>query len=375
MPVRNRTIRPVSAGQPATGVQRASNIEHVARLAGVSRATAARAFSEPTRVAEKTRARILEVADSLHYTPNPLARGLAGGTTHSVGMLLSLAGAPGIAELTRNISKRLLQKGYVCFVADSGIPAEESRDALQTNRSLIQEYVRRGVDGLILQHPDNYLAYDNCMDTFSQFRSVTIIDFAPRDISCDQIILDRHESYCRIAEHFVATGRRRPAIIIKPNNLNEHKIQAYGRVFQSHGIRFDQDQVIDAWRNDTDDICNNELVINTLDARFAGRPFPFDCLMCSNDIAAMAAMSWLRAHNLRVPQDVAVCGFNNEEVTRFSQPPLASVDRRDRELASAVVDLFSNRIAQPDREPQRVNLPMEFVWRTSAGGRESMSSG
>jgi LacI family transcriptional regulator len=92
-----------------------------------------------------------------------------------------------------------------------------------------------------------------------------------------------------------------------------------------------------------------------------------DALLCSCDEAAITAISWLTARGIHVPDDVAVVGFNNSSIDEHQAVPLASVDRREDEMIDAALQMLYSRLKEPALPVRRVELPMQFVWRRSAG--------
>ena len=92
-----------------------------------------------------------------------------------------------------------------------------------------------------------------------------------------------------------------------------------------------------------------------------------DALFCFNDIGAMYAMHELQRRGTKVPEDVAVVGFNNITPGRITSPPLATGDRKPELMARKLEEMLMNRIEKPDLAPQRETVHMEFVWRESAG--------
>ena len=86
-----------------------------------------------------------------------------------------------------------------------------------------------------------------------------------------------------------------------------------------------------------------------------------------NDEIAIAAISWFKTMHIRVPEDVAVIGFNDSESGRFFDPPLASVDRKDHRVSDAIDRMIHRRLENPDLPIQRKVIEMEFIRRRSAG--------
>jgi DNA-binding LacI/PurR family transcriptional regulator len=102
-----------------------------------------------------------------------------------------------------------------------------------------------------------------------------------------------------------------------------------------------------------------------------GGAFDFDCLLCSTDEGAVVALSWLKERGLRVPEQVAVIGFNNAMFSPWLTPALASVDRRDEAVAGAIERMVFERLTDGAQGGRRERIAMKLVARASAGGAES----
>jgi len=339
-----------------------TTISHVAQLAGVSRATAACAFSKPDVVAEKTREKILDAASRLNYRPNVLARGLAGGKTHTVAVIWSLSSIPSDVDLTQRIAGRLQERGYLPYICD--LPSTYF-GAMQ----LIEDFVRRGVDGLIVAEAGAHIVTEAMKgDLRDRFRAVVLETSAPIGaIGCDEVVRDRTGAFCEAAAHFAKNGRRRPLLVMSGPYVSQLKINAFTEECRRHSLKLMPDAIIVA---STDALSN--MVPSTLGMRLddlvKDGKFSFDAIMCENDMIALFVWSWLRRKGLRVPEDVALIGFNNSEVASLIDPSIASVDRRTDETLDAITELLFARLEDSDLPQQRRELSMRFIWRESAGG-------
>jgi DNA-binding LacI/PurR family transcriptional regulator len=181
----------------------------------------------------------------------------------------------------------------------------------------------------------------------------------------DWINHDILAGYRQAADHLADTGRRRPAIFIDNSHSSAKSAIYLGRcrergmeVSEASGIDFGH---VVQLRHLTA-ACKEGL-----ESRF-DEGFPFDALMCSTDEVAAAAMVWLRGRGLRVPEDVAVIGCNNAIFAESMTPPLASIERRDEDVAGLIEAMIFSRLDEAGLPARRREVEMRFVWRESAGG-------
>jgi LacI family transcriptional regulator len=328
----------------------------IAKKANVCKATVSLALADSPKISAKRRKQIKDLAWKMGYRPNVLARGLAGGRTHTIGVIWSLAGPHPSLEMTQHIAIGVQRTGYFAHVTDS-----------RKDWSLVEEalggYAERRADGIVLEW---HAAWDNKVDLkkLKDFPAVVVVTQDPKDLPFDQVIHDRTSSFQAVAKHFLAIGRRHPALIMTPT-ANREKFDAYVSTLEEHGLREDDYTLVRIDETPTLRF-DPQIVYKALDHQFPeGRP-PFDGLMCNSDEAAIAATAWLRSRGLRVPEDVAVCGFNNKSFTPYVDPPLASVERHDIEVIEATLRLLSARLEDPKSPHQVERISMDFIPRRSS---------
>jgi LacI family transcriptional regulator len=223
----------------------------------------------------------------------------------------------------------------------------------------------RGVDAVILQCPQPLANALDLERELKPFRASLVVFLEPCSYPGDMIVHERGPAFRAVADHFVDCGRRRPAILIY-EKANRPKVEAFLSQLQSRGIPTEDCSVIDLPAPPNGAELSE--VEKCLEKRFASG-VAFDALLCSTDEYAVAAIHWLRRRGLRVPEDVAVAGVNDSPVSRYLDPPLASIARDDAKLCESIVELLFRRLEQLSAPPQRRTVPMQFVWRESAGAK------
>lgn len=342
----------------------------VAQEAGVSHATVSYVMAgraEAKGISAQTANRIRRIARQKGYTPNRLAHALRNGTTHTVGVALPL-GTPVQAEiLIREITATFRGKGYALTVADS----REDRVGLE---ECLTGLVSRRIDGLVL-----WTAIPDMLDSqrvrflLGCIPAVVVVSGAEVDLPGDQIIHDRHSSYGVVAEHFLRGGRRRPAVLARDSVYNHPKLEAFTEALKPSGVVDPRSSVIDVAACEALG-STSRAAWEALCARFPG-DFPFDALMCINDEVAIGAMAWLRNRKLRVPEDVAVVGYNDTSTSAFLDPPLASVSWHQETVSKTCCEMLFTRLSDPEITRREKMVRAEFIWRESAGFPDPRSLG
>jgi len=341
------------------GRSRRTNVEDVAKLAGVSRATAARVFSDEHLVADATKEKVRQAAKTLKYTPNALARGLAGGRTNMIGVLWVFGSTPEAIGTTHLLAEELEQRQLMSYVTDMDV-----RETAPI--AMLQEFSQRNFDGIVLQTNDVLALTNNpeFLDVLSSFRAVVLVSPKSLGLAFDEVVRDRLGAYREAASHFAGSGRRRPAIMLAHHGENIQKVETFFDEARRCGMEVLPDAIIDITKGHT---FNPTYARNVLMTRFDGSDFPFDAVMCGNDELAMLTCAWLTKRGLRIPDDVALAGFDDMRISKVLNPPLATADRRRKEVVDVITDLLTSRLDQPDLPIRSHKLPMQFIWRESAG--------
>lgn len=337
------------AGRPA-------NINHVAKRAGVSHMTVVRTFSGTAPVAVKTRAKVFKAASELGYRPNVLARGLRGGRTHTLGIGWNMPGSKGSGDVAHSIARSAKERGYVTYIADH-------QSDMSLGRDLLADFARRRVDGVVFLVGG---VIDEELDTaLQQFPAAVAVVRRADPSRIDQVVRSREAAICAVVDHFVKTGRRSPMAAWPGGDASE-KVRIFRDRFRFHGIEIAADSMIDfdwnIWRRSI-----VEAVVHSMDRHYSTGRVPFDAIFCGGDDIAMAMLMWLREKGYQVPGDVAVVGWNNSNASMCAVPSLATINPREGEVAEAIDRMLFARLDNIEVPLSREEVPMQFIWRESAG--------
>lgn len=329
---------------------RTANIYDVAGLAGVSPGTVSRVFSRKVRVAQATRLRVIDAARELGYRPNPLAASLRGASSQTVGLLWSSSSSL-FYDISSTLRRNLEQHDYLLLPADHYHEWKRTISVLEDMRSRATDAIVIQGNQQLFEHPD--------VAALLRGKRCLIVTPKPFETPHDLLIHDRRQAYYDMAAQLIKSGRKR-LMHITSTAADEVKISAVQACMFEHGLDPQSLRVVErshghghaeqTWR-----------ALSQLDARKVN----CDAVLCSSDTAAVTAHRWLTEHGLRVPDDVALVGSNNEDFSQHYQPPLATVDRQPQLLAQTMTQMLLNRLEQPDLPPVVEQVQAKFVARGS----------
>ncbi|HEV3484692.1 MAG TPA: LacI family DNA-binding transcriptional regulator [Vicinamibacterales bacterium] len=327
-------------------------IRDVAREAGVSVATVSRVLNDSGPVSEGARARILEIAGRLRYTPNEAARTLISSRTSALGVILPDLHGQFFSEVIRGLDQAAKASGYHLLVSGSHNDCAETEAALQA--------MRGRVDGLVVMAPDVDTA--RVVAGIPTGVPVVLLNCPALDGRADSIEIDNYGGAYAIVAHLSGPARRAVAVIAGTANNRDAAERLRGYRAALRDLAVDQTP---RWELEGDftEASGYEAVRHLL--RLRSRP---PALFASNDSMAIGAMSALREAGLRVPEDVAVGGFDDIPMARYTSPPLTSVRVPMADLGAQAVRRLVDVVGQDARHvTRRETLATELVVRTSCG--------
>jgi LacI family transcriptional regulator len=330
------------------------SIRDVARHAGVSATTVSRVINDSAPVAKDTRRRILEAIESLNYVPHGGARSLITRKTHTVGVLLPDLYGEFFSELIRGIDLTARRNRHHVLVSGSHSDPAELEAMLRA--------LRGRVDGMIVMAPD-VNAYP-LLDRFGRAVPMVLLDSDPDASDLPAITIDNFGGARSMMRHLLALGHRRIALLGGPEHNRDARERARGWRESLAGTPLGAESAALVFAGDF-----SELSGYAAGARIAAlQPLP-DAVFAANDAMAVGCLSAFREHGLRVPEDIALAGFDDIPIARYMNPPLTSVRVSIADLGARamtrLVSLMGTGSTAADW--RRETLATELVVRASCG--------
>lgn len=331
-------------------------IRDVARGAGVSVATVSRAFNRSGPVREATRRRIEVVAAELRYSPNGAARSLITRRTHTVGVLLPDLYGEFFSELIRGLDQTARGSAYHLLVSSSHDDRAEIEAALRA--------MRGRVDGIVIMSP--HVDAESLRANLPEALPVVLLNCAAMQGSgYDALSVDNAGGALAMTRHLLSCGRTRIALIRGPagNHDAEERERGYREALSEWGGGEGGELLLDG------DFTEESGYRAAAGA--CGWSEPPDALFAANDAMAMGALAALREAEVRVPEEIALAGFDDIPIARYTTPPLATVHVPICELGERAMLLLLDALTNSDHEPRREVVSTTLVVRGSAGGPEA----
>jgi DNA-binding LacI/PurR family transcriptional regulator len=330
-----------------------ANLRDVAERAGVSARTVSNVVNTPEVVAQATRERVLRVIDELGYRPNFAARQLRRGRGDVVGLVVPEIDSPYFAELAAHVVRAAEALGWTVLVEQTDGDPQRERDLLDGARG-------HGVDGVVFS-PWSMTPAE--VSRRSTAPPVVMLGEQAGFGHVDRVAIDNEAAAREATAHLVASGRRRVAAVgLQPHLSNEtarHRLAGYRTALGAAGLPGDVRLEVAVDRlHHADGVRAMEALLDLAD--------PPDAVFCFTDQLALGALRACATRGVRVPDDVALVGFDDIEAGRYAVPALTTVAPDKQRLAELALATLAERMADGALPGRDVVVPHRLVVRESA---------
>jgi LacI family transcriptional regulator len=288
-------------------------IYDLARKLNVSIATVSRALKDDPVVSKKTKKKIFDLAEEMGYRYNHFARNLREQRTYTIGVIVPRLNSYFMSTVIAGIESVANNEGYTLIISQSSESAGKEVDSAKT-------MFNNRVDGVLVS-----LAYEtDDISHFDQFikKNIPLI-FFDRVVDhpeCTSVLIDNRKGAYETTSHLIAQGCNRIVHITATPKRNVYvdRLAGYKQALADHHIPFDEKFIL----------------INNLSQEAGGQaaaailqmnPLP-DAVFAANDNAAVGCMLALKKAGIRIPQDIAFAGFNNDPVSTVVEPNLTTIN-------------------------------------------------
>lgn len=287
------------------------SIKDIARSANVSHSTVSRALRNSPLVNPATAEKIRKIAAESNFRPSAVGRSLATGRTYTIGVVVASPAQPFVAEVLAGIEEVVSQRGYSVILASSkGDPEREM--------ATVQQFEERRVDGVLLI-ASRVRSISSSLLAEMQIPMVSVDNQQAPDETCSVFVDNTTATHAAI-RFLVQLGHRRIAYLGDRHGYDSNTLRhdAYRATLESLGLGYDPRLVV------VDGDSDAEGGMRAMQRLLAVSERP-TAVFCFNDMTALGALAAIYQHQLRVPEDLSVVGFDDLPIAAFTQPPLTTV--------------------------------------------------
>ncbi|KPQ22248.1 MULTISPECIES: substrate-binding domain-containing protein [unclassified Halomonas] len=294
----------------------------VAKFAGVSRATAARAFSSPDLVRPATRERVLNAAQQLAFRPNKVAQQLRSQATQMIGVMVPSLDNPVFAEQLQAMEVAARASGYSLIVTTSEYSPSREGD-------IVEEMLRQRVDGLVLTvaEADNSAVLDKLR---LETTPCLLVYNPPGNSDFPSVGVDNRAASADATRHLIALGHKRIGMVAGPllqSDRAQQRFEGYCHAMDEAGLM--PRPLVEMTRHTQADLVSLTPALKGANALTG--------VICTNDLLAISLMGELQRAGFRVPDDLSVMGFDGIALGKHLYPSLCTIEQPRAEIGRSAV--------------------------------------
>lgn len=338
-------------------------IKDVARLAGVSTGTVSKYLNNPQNLKEKTRMRVEQAIQELQYKPSPLARSMRTGKTNTLAVMVPDVTNPFFAEVYNSIRMSAAQSGYTPILYTT-------EDNLDTLKDYLAGISLRQADGLILCFLDEDEAIDRFINEIQAHIPIVLLSWDINSARFNSVVIDVFEGICKSTRYMISRGHKDIAYIGGPEDsrISREKHDGYIKAMKEAGLEIKPEYIFHG-------------SYNLQSGYQAARKFTMlsetpSALVAANDILAIGCIKYLLQKKIKIPEEVAVIGFDNISLSAMYEPALSTISLPIEQMGKEAIKLLLSRISKPISKNKQVilktglvvrnstdkNVPTEFEW-------------
>jgi DNA-binding LacI/PurR family transcriptional regulator len=330
-----------------------ATIKDVATMAGVSVTTVSRVINNTAPVNEMTKKNVLDAMKELKYTPSIIAQGMRTKKSRSVAVIIPDYINMFYNELFKGLHDEAKKAGYSVIIASVGY---DSSDEI----SCINDLINRNIDGIIV------CTYKGDKETIEYLLKVSkdlpVIFMDNFDIEkpINMVYVDGYEGIKQITNHLIAKGYRKIAFIkpIKRYKVANDRYNGYVDALKQSNISFNEDLIYEGdYRIESGYEAAKYLLSNS-----KMKP---EAIVAANDMMAIGVIKYIKSKKIKIPEDIAVAGFDNIYFSTLISPTLTTYAQPIKELAEKAIKLFINKVKHPTTKNKKVVLKGKLIIRES----------
>ena len=335
----------------------AVTIKDIAKELGLSTSTVSRALRDSYEISEETKRVVLEYAKKIHYHPNPIALGLKERRTRSIGVIVCEIANSFFSQAINGMESVAYSKGYNVMIS-------QSHESVEREMFHLQYLASRSIDGLLISVSTETKDFSFLQDLKRRGMPIVFYDRIVDEIETHKVVVDNVQSAFDATKHLIKKGYRNIAHVASAEGLSitKERIQGYLKALASFGIAADE-RVIKYCPHGG---MIQEEIDDALNQLYKLKIKP-DAIFASGDKITTGALRYLHAKKKKVPQDAALVGFSNSDLTEMLNPPLTIIRQPAFEMGKQAMQLLLEMVEskRPVTDFKTVKLDAELISRAS----------
>lgn len=336
----------------------AVTIKDIAKALGLSTSTVSRALRDSYEISEETKQLVLNYAKEINYRPNPIALSLKEKRSRSIGVIVSEIANSFFSQAINGIESIAHNKGYNVIITQSLENYEREVNNMQFLSS-------RSVDGCIISVSTETQDFSHITDLYNKGLPIVCFDRIIDGINTYKVIADNFKGAYDATTHLIKNGFKRIGVLSNSEYLSitKERLAGYKKALEDNKIKFDESLIRQCYHGgmiyeEVEDAMNNLM-------KLKHKP---DAIFASADKLTTNFMRYCKLRKINIPNEIAVIGFSNLDLTELLSPSLSVVRQPAFEMGKVAADLLIKMIEskRPITDFENIVMPAEIFQRESS---------
>ncbi|MEM1137075.1 MAG: LacI family DNA-binding transcriptional regulator [Bacteroidota bacterium] len=331
-------------------------IKDLAKTLNISTSTVSRALRDHHEIKEETKNRVLALAAELDYQPNAVSLSLLNRKTFTIGVIVPKMGYHFFSAALEGIDAATINAGYTVMVC-------QTNESYEREVQNIRNMAAGRVDGILVSVSGATDQYDHFKQIKKKGIPLVFFDRECEALESSIVVANNYDAASKAVAHLISRGCKKIAYLGGPEHLSlsKKRLAGYRDTLLKNGLQYNPSWVMhcDVSRNDAMRITAELLELTE-------KP---DAIFAMSDRFATSAMSVIKQKGLRIPEDIALIGFNNEPMTDIVSPSLSTIAQPEFEIGKKAAELLLQEINLKEGEPvnyETVVMETELIIRESS---------
>jgi LacI family transcriptional regulator len=331
-----------------------ATIHDISKALNIDSSTVSRALNDSPRVSKKTKDTILKKAKELGYQKNSLASNLRTSKTNTIAVILPRISRHFFSTVIAGIEETAYEAGYNVIIC-------QSLDTIDRERKIMSTLISNRVDGVIISISMETTNYEH-LEAYKNLGYPIIFFDRPCDLqNCTNINIDNFHASFMATEHLIFQGCKHIAHFSGSQNIELYRQRKNGYLaaLGKHHLEVNDNYIFESTLSEEDGIKSAKKILELK---------RIDGLISANDTAAISAMQYFKSQGIKIPEDIAVAGFNNDPISPVIEPSLTTINQPAFEIGKMASTLLLEQIENKSLslEAQSTVLNSELIIRNSS---------
>lgn len=334
-----------------------TTLKQIAETLGISITTVSKALKDYPDVSAKTKNKVLELAQSLQYTPNSFAVNLRTKESRTIGLIIPEVVHHFFSNVINGIIAEAEKNGYLVIIL-------QSNESIELERKQVGLLLNKRVDGIIMSLSNESNDDKHIKEIIKREIPFVMFDKISKLINCSKVIINDQKAAFQAVEHLIHKGCKKIAHIrgpVNPQNAID-RFLGYKKALEEYNIPYDSKLVY---------TCKNVTFDEGKDfaSKIMNEHPDVDGIFVITDLVAVGVLAYFNEHNIKVPNQIKVIGFSNWFMSQVITPKLSTVDQPSYEMGVASFHLLLEEMNHKkeflDCTPKTIELDTSIIERES----------